>query len=138
MTQKVKVRVWHGILHAICAMTMFTLGQAASASPLKPFAPSDAEIRLLPPFCQAKLGKGGADIWVSRFGADNWLHMHHYCYALNFMNRARFEMDPNYRKHYLGSAINNFDYVLQRWKPGFPLYGNARSLKMQAERMRGQ
>lgn len=47
-------------------------------------------------------------------------------------------MDPNYRKHYLGSAINNFDYVLQRWKPGFPLYGNARSLKMQAERMRGQ
>ena len=112
---------------------------ASHASALKPFAPTAAEVRMLPPYCAARLGAPGAaasaDSWKQRLGAENYLHVHHYCYALNFMNRSRVEANKNDRKYYLQQAVNNFDYVLKRWSPTYQLSGSAKTYKLQAESM---
>jgi tetratricopeptide (TPR) repeat protein len=51
-----------------------------------------------------------------------FLHIHHYCFALNFMNRARGMSSSNKdRKGALGAAITNFDYVLRNTQPDFYL-----------------
>lgn len=112
---------------------------ASNASALKPFAPTPAEIRMLPPYCAARLGSPGAansaDIWKQRLGAGNYLHIHHYCYALNFMNRARTESNKNDRQHYLNNAMNNFDYVIKHWSPDFKLWISAKNYRSQVETM---
>lgn len=112
---------------------------ASHASALKSFAPTPAEIRMLPPYCAARLGAPGAatsaDMWKQQLGAGNYQHLHHYCYALNFMNRARIESNKNDRKYYLNNAIRNFDYVIKRWKPDFQLSISAKNYRSQVETM---
>ncbi len=51
------------------------------------------------------------------------------------MNRARAAANKNDRKYYLQQAVNNFNYVLQRWSPAYQLSGTAKTYKSQAESM---
>lgn len=85
-------------------------------SALAEFAPSQAEIAALPAFCAAKLGEGTnpepAKVWRASMGSD-FTHMHHYCFGLNFMNRARRTNGSP------GAAVGQFDYVLKNTSPGF-------------------
>ncbi|MBU4500460.1 MAG: hypothetical protein KKG40_09660, partial [Gammaproteobacteria bacterium] len=53
-------------------------------------------------------------------GGD-FLHIHHYCFALNFMNRARGIASVKDRQSTLGAAMTNFNYVLKYTQPGFYL-----------------
>lgn len=125
------------IIYKMFLVSVLLLSNQALA--LKPFSPTPEEVRMLPPFCAARLGApgaaGAADLWKQRLGANNYIHIHHYCYALNFMNRARFETNKADRKHYLNEAIGNFDYVLKRWSPNYQLSKSARTYKLQAESM---
>lgn len=89
---------------------------------VEPHAPSDTELAMLPPFCPAKLKRAGDPqdpAWVSRFGAANWLHLHHYCFAVNFVNRARRARDAGDRKFKLQSAEGEYMYVVTHSEPGF-------------------
>lgn len=110
---------------------------AGNAHAVKPFAPTAREIKMLPSYCAARLGedKNAQKLWRERLGRNIYDHIHHYCFGLNFMNRARFETSPQDRKHYLNNAINNFDYVIARWDPGFQLTVSAKNYKAQAQSM---
>ncbi|RLQ20766.1 hypothetical protein DWB85_16075 [Seongchinamella sediminis] len=61
--------------------------------------------------------------------------MHHYCFGLNFMNRAATEFDSKKRKFILGQAIRNFEYVLRTWPKDFSLTPTAEMYRQQAEMM---
>lgn len=101
------------------------------------FSPTDAEVMALPDYCQVRL-RGSDDMkraWAQRMGRDQYQHVHHHCFGLNFMNRAAVEFDPKQRRFILQQAVRNFDYVLNRWPAGFPLTVEARNMKMQAEAM---
>lgn len=100
---------------------------------------TDAEIAVLPPYCQARLGKDEAlkKIWSDRLGRDQFLHMHHFCFGLAFMSRARMEINKKDRRFTLQGAVRNFDYVLARWPATFPLTAQAQGLKSQALTMLG-
>lgn len=123
-------------------IALISEGQAGKG-PL-PHAPSALEVSRLPHFCAVRYsnGKNGRmdeyKMWGQRFGKQNWSHMHHYCNALYFMNRARFETDKANRRHYLNVANSNLDYILARWSPSFQLSANARSLKLQVQTMQRQ
>jgi len=110
---------------------------AGKAFAIKPFAPSPLEMRMLPPYCVAKLGadKNAAVLWQQRLGSENFEHMHHYCFGVNFMNRARIETNPNDRNHYLNSAIAEFGYVIRTWSPTFQLTRSAKTYTVQAQSM---
>lgn len=84
-----------------------------------PHAPSDGEIAMMPPFCQVRIkpesrSKPEAERYFRQFGQEAWSHLHHYCYGINFVGRARMTTDPGHRRHYLQSAVGEFRYVLDR------------------------
>jgi len=88
------------------------------------FAPSDREIAMLPPYCQAKVGTAPAHkamrpLWEARLGRQTWLHLHHLCFAQVFVLRS-WRAGTN-RKLNLQRAVNNLNYVIERWPPGAPL-----------------
>ena len=72
--------------------------------------------------------------WAKQMGQNNFVHLHHYCFGINFINRGNSEFSDNRLKgNYYKLAISNFNYVLQRWKPSFYLYKTAEFYKQQAE-----
>jgi tetratricopeptide (TPR) repeat protein len=86
------------------------------------WAPMDAgELRALPPYCIARVmekDKVGWQAGVARFG-KGWDHLHHYCYALNWINRYNKTFDQAARKFYLQNAIGDMDYVFKNTAPDF-------------------
>lgn len=99
------------IVVATCLAVLLPVAPA-----LAEFAPTQAEIAALPAFCAAKLAEGTnpepAKVWRASMGSD-FTHMHHYCFGLNFMNRARRSNGTP------DAAVGQFDYVLRNTSPGF-------------------
>lgn len=86
------------------------------------FAPTAAELSMLPSFCTDRLQKSASGINVAsaaHLGQGNYLHIHHYCFAVNFVNRARRAHDKKDRLYDLGLAKNNYNYVIKAAEPGF-------------------
>ena len=112
-----------GFLRHIFGLAVLTLGvglgmQAASAAP---FAPSASELAVLPPFCKAKLSADPSDDapYAASIGPD-WLHIHHYCFGLNFANRYFQDFGNRVAQaDDLKEGINNYDYVLEHATPDF-------------------
>lgn len=86
--------------------------------------PNAAEMMSMPPFCAAKFNlKQGSpewNAWRDRIG-ENFIDIHHYCFALVAVKRywgARTKQD---RGFYLQRALNNYDYIVNAAKPDFAL-----------------
>jgi tetratricopeptide (TPR) repeat protein len=67
--------------------------QSFTAYALQPFAVTEGELALMPPYCQAKYGKDRGNQTINEqfrgiYGDQNWLNQHHYCDALKFIIRA--------------------------------------------------
>lgn len=89
------------------------------------------EMFMLPEYCKYTQdfranvpgGNNPAEIerWTNVMGPV-YIHMHHYCYGLQAINRAAF-LSPTReeRVHNLGVSVNEFDYVIQRAPPDFGL-----------------
>lgn len=105
----------------LCAVGIVFSGTAMTTSPM----PSGAEFASLPPYCKAKVEHPDPvenKIWSDKFGNDNWLHMHHYCFGLNYLiNRYYRASTPEDRSFMLGAAVNNISYTIKAAKPGFVL-----------------
>ncbi|MFN3715367.1 MAG: tetratricopeptide repeat protein [Thiobacillus sp.] len=85
------------------------------------------EIAMLPPYCDAKIGKqepAAVEMWRARMGHDNWIHMHHYCSGLVELNRYYRSARGRQRAN-LGNAINEFSGMLKAWTPDFYLRAEA-------------
>ncbi|HXF47558.1 MAG TPA: hypothetical protein VNK91_15715 [Burkholderiaceae bacterium] len=89
------------------------------------------EVAMLPRFCpHTQLFRervpGGNDPeairrWHAAMG-DIFLAMHHYCWGLMHMHRAKvLARDSQVRRFNFASAINEFDYVLRQARPDFAL-----------------
>ena len=113
-------------------ISMPVQGQLIPGYPDDPrYAFDPREVALLPRYCiytqlfrdNVQGGKNPDEIkrWGLLMGPD-FHHMHHYCWGLMFTNRALLLVrDQPTRKHYLGRAISEFDYVIQRASPEFKL-----------------
>ena len=89
------------------------------------------EVAMLPAFCpHTQLFRervpGGNDPeairrWQSVLG-DMYLHLHHYCWGLMHLNRARIlAREAQTRNFNYASAISEFDYVIRHARPDFAL-----------------
>ncbi len=85
------------------------------------WAPSPAEMAALPPYCAARFNEGSPAFrsWRTSMGSD-FVHLHHYCAGINFLNRGRGSFGAG-RKDTLGAAVREFDYVLGNVSSGFHL-----------------
>lgn len=89
------------------------------------------EVAMLPPYCahtqlfrnRVSGGNNPAEIrkWTAVMG-PSFNDLHHYCWGLMKANRGQYlARDKQTRDFYLGSAIQEFDYVLQRAPAEFAL-----------------
>lgn len=107
------------------ALVFVVLGlNAISVQALEPWVPTDTEMMSLPPFCKVKMkaGPGSEEYkqWESMLGPD-FMHTHHYCAGLNFINRfyrAKSELDKGFN---IGSAKNNLQYMVDHAAPTYSL-----------------
>lgn len=87
------------------------------------------ELALTPEFCQdvqtingwSQYGRESprSPHWVRLMGRSFW-DMHHYCWALINLNRARSPgVTPQYRDHLIHSAISDYYYVVKAAVPTF-------------------
>lgn len=89
------------------------------------FAPDAQELQTLPPYCTPRINENDPAGWaqgIAQFG-EGWNHMHHYCYALNFINRYYRTRDAGTKKDALKQAIGNIDYMLSHTSEGYFLRG---------------
>ena len=116
------------------AMLFGLMASPAQAAKPLPHDPSLVELVMLPDYCQARLG-ANAEVyqkWNKRMGPDKFIHLHHYCGGLKFMNRYTGTLDKQLRRYYLQNAIGEFDYVIRHWPDGFALKEDAKKRKAEA------
>lgn len=91
---------------------------------LLPWVPTDEEFKVLPPYCWAKMkaaeGSPEKIMWRQSLGED-FVHVHHYCAALNFANRYYRERDAQSKKHWYNQAVDNYNYMVNQADPKFSL-----------------
>lgn len=107
-------------------MLVLGAGLAMVQSAAADWAPSKAEMATLPAYCAARFDERSAafQTWKSTMGGD-FIHVHHYCAGLNFVNRARGMASAKDRRGVLGAAVRNFDYILTHTQPDFYLRAEA-------------
>ncbi len=102
-------------------LAVFGLFGVNQASAIAGYSATTAELSLLPAFCQAKLGTNPADhqLYSGKIG-PNWLHIHHYCVGLNFINRYKRSFgNKGDQQFYLQSALSEFEYMFTHSSPTF-------------------
>lgn len=97
---------------------------SAHANAVEPWAPTDTEMASLPPYCKARMksGQGSPEykMWEGTLGKD-FLHTHHYCAGINFINRyyrARSQQDKQFN---LRSAQGTLNYMVEKASPAYSL-----------------
>lgn len=94
-------------------MVLFCL--AFSRAQASSYPHTDAEFAQLPLYCTIKLKKeheAEQPAWESRLGRICWLHIHHYCAALNDVNLAMMAKTKKERDHHLEYSMEGgFDYM---------------------------
>jgi tetratricopeptide (TPR) repeat protein len=103
-----------GLLISVFALQLLPV----TANALEPFAVTESELALMPPYCQAKYGKDRgnqviSDKWRNIYGDQNWGNMHHYCDALKFIIRANRSLgNKNDLSYNLGYAQGDIEHLL--------------------------
>jgi tetratricopeptide (TPR) repeat protein len=88
---------------------------------------SESEVNAMPPYCQARFGDKSASAyehWRQAIGED-FIHTHHYCHGLGFLNRYYGTSRPQDKKRILQSAYGSFIYVIPRVSPTYPMLPEA-------------
>jgi tetratricopeptide (TPR) repeat protein len=108
------------------AAGVFTALALLASPAFASFTPSPAEMAALPPYCAARFDENSAAFktWRATMGSD-FIHVHHYCAGLNFLNRAYGISSAKDRQGTLAGAVRNFDYVLTHTQPTFYLRADA-------------
>jgi hypothetical protein len=79
---------------------------------------SKAELDALPEFCIARFSAYGSDKrlynkWRDIIG-KKFIHFHHFCRGLTYLNRAKLEANEKKRNGLLGTAIREMRYTDER------------------------
>ena len=76
---------------------------------------TDVEFQSLPAYCKGRL-KGGTAAekapYEAQLGVNNFLHIHHYCIAMNIVNRLRSVVNRQERGTMMSEAIANYEYTI--------------------------
>ena len=96
-------------------LACFTLPAAASGW-------TDAEIMAMPPYCEAKMkpAAGKYESWAQALGPD-FLHTHHYCYGLGYINRYYLARSRQEKQFNLNNAIGTLNYMVSHASPSYSL-----------------
>ena len=111
-------------------LALLAMLHGSSAAAQRQYDPK--QLAMLPPYCKyTQLYRdnvpGGGDAqqikrWASALGAENFHHLHHYCFGLENTNRALYSSRTKQERDFeLSQSVREFDYVLARVPPDFVL-----------------
>jgi tetratricopeptide (TPR) repeat protein len=83
---------------------------------------TDQEIKVLPAYCMARLKHlpGQYEYWSQALGPD-FLHTHHYCDALAFINRYYSAPSAQTKTTYLQGALGGLNYMISHASQSYSL-----------------
>ena len=83
---------------------------------------SAAEMKIMPPYCEARLKRvpGQFEHWNKILGPD-FIHTHHYCHSLGYINRYYSARSQQEKKWNLQEALNQASYVVSHAQPTYSL-----------------
>jgi hypothetical protein len=126
-------------LYRICLIAILVV--AAWPAPLLAqrrdfFFNPERDLASLPRVCYVRL-KGTPDEqrnWEQKLGPEIFMHVHHHCFGLYDMNRAKmgFDLDKDQKRALYRDAVGQFGYVLDRWPKDSPLYKEAERYQQEA------
>ncbi len=100
-----------------------------------------SDIPRMQPYCKARLIPGGMpegwDYWIAQIG-ENFKDLHHYCAAVNYMNRYWSVRNAKDQGYLLSIAMNNLNYMVKAEKPDFVLRGELYSNRGEVFRLQGK
>ena len=85
---------------------------------------TDADFAKLPEYCSARMNRTGPASqkrWKRIMGQSGWLHLHHYCAALNSINRANLGTRADRIEDSLERALHSINGVLETTGKSFVL-----------------
>lgn len=97
-----------------CLIFILLIGPASFEIRAASYPQTEEEFARLPPYCRVKLKGTPAEqkLWESRLGGTCFLHIHHYCAALNDVNIAMMAKTKKERDASLEySMAGGFDYM---------------------------
>lgn len=111
-----------GQKHRLCATFFLWVLTMTQVHAIEETMPTALEMNSLPPYCQAKLNAKSPNLetWSKYFGRDTFGALHHYCFALNYMNRSYRKFGIEQRRE-VGFALNDFNYMLKAPNPKSPI-----------------
>lgn len=79
---------------------------------------TDAELKAMPPFCEARLKHtpGQYDYWYKTLG-EEFVWTNHYCTGIGYLNRSYGARNQREAKAMLGTALRGIDYLMANVKP---------------------
>lgn len=88
------------------------------------YAWTAVEIRSMPPYCAGRYAKNDNPPeykrWEAQYGPD-FLHTHHLCDGIGFLNNLHKAKSPMERKTMLNDALGGLNYMIQHAQPSFKL-----------------
>jgi len=83
---------------------------------------TDEEIKILPAYCVARMKRlpGQYEYWSNALGPD-FLHTHHYCYALASINRYYAARSPQMKAYNLQNAYADLSYTVRHASQSYSL-----------------
>lgn len=97
---------------------------SAHANAVEPWEPTDSEMASLPPYCKIKMKSSPSSpeykAWQSMLGKD-FLHTHHYCAGVNFINRYYRSRTQQDKRFNLNNAQGNLQYMVAHADPSYSL-----------------
>ena len=114
--------VCEGILMRLFGKLSILLLLGSPAMPVLASQWTDSEVKAMPPYCMARLDRDESmeAHWQSVLGPA-YLHAHHYCYAIGFLNRYYKSRTTRDKSFNLQSAMTNMNYVIARVDSTFVL-----------------
>lgn len=130
--------MWNTRIGRTGVLAGLLMATCPSAWAIGNFKPSAAELAALPAFCAPRAQPYGNQAshpevkpWLSVYGSD-WIHMHHYCSGLAFINRSYASRGGKDREITLGNAVRELDYTLRNIRSGTALSAEVLSARGQA------
>lgn len=103
--------------HMLAILAFMPLGNFGNAYASRV---TDAEMASLPVYCADRYKGRNLDHWEQMLGSG-FAHTHHYCNALNFLNRYYRSRNQQDKKFNLTNAMTNLDYMVTHTSPSFSL-----------------
>ncbi|MDP1864697.1 MAG: hypothetical protein Q8K52_12410 [Thiobacillus sp.] len=125
----------------LIVVSMLACGVTAKAYAVDESYYNASDIPRMQPYCKARLVPGGMpegwEYWIAQIG-ENFKDLHHYCAALNYMNRYWSVRNAKDRGYLLSIAMNNLNYMVKAEKPDFVLRGELYSNRGEVFRLQGK